>query len=71
MDLLNELVKEHQKTLLNEARVARRFEPQEREVSVKTGWRINVGNFLIASGMRLKRCDPNTNKSVRLTYNVR
>ncbi len=51
MDFLKELVAEHQKHLLQEAKTAAKF-----NVAPSDGpsWRVKVGNFLISSGLKLK-----------------
>jgi hypothetical protein len=55
MYLLEELVKEYQQVLLNEAKTARKFNQAEGNGSwLQNRWRVGLGNFLIASGLKLK-----------------
>ena len=56
MYFIDELVKEHQKELLCEAKAARRFRQLEKSMSkFQVSLRARISDFLIAGGLRLKR----------------
>ena len=69
MYLLDELTKEYQKTLLKDAKLARKFEVAENDTAVDNGWRVKAGDFLIDSGLRLKGSQ-NKKKQTRASFPV-
>ncbi len=72
MYLLEELASEYQKVLLNEAKTARKFYQAEGNGSgLQNRWRVRLGNFLIASGLKLKGQVQNGGQAARLAVNSR